>query len=120
MLFESYKTKLTPFYINITVNSSNTSGSNVTLSKIWFFAFYSKKIKGFKFFFWALNGYQVTPGFTNGPNLLGILVFSIILGNIIADMGHKGVILNEIIDKLGQCFSRLIEYVIWFVLKKKR
>lgn len=57
----------------------------------------------------------MTPGFTDGPNLLGILVFSIILGNIIADMGNKGVSLHEMLDKLGQCFSKLIEYVIWFV-----
>ena len=47
----------------------------------------------------------MTPGFTDGPNLLGILVFSIILGNIIADMGHKGVSLHEMLDKLGQFFS---------------
>jgi len=73
-------------------------------------------INNFGFYLVNFGGYKATPGFSrNNPNLLGLLGFSLVLGYIIGEMGNKGDMLYELIDRIGHCFTLFIELIIWFL-----
>jgi len=118
MLFETYQTQLVPIYKNVTllVNNTNSSASNITSGK--FFSLRKKFcwLNNFGFNLVNFDGYKATPGFSrNSPNLLGLLGFSLVLGYIIGEMGNKGDMLYELIDRIGHCFTLFIELIIWFL-----
>ena len=117
MLFETYQTKLEPIYTNVTsfVNNTNSSASNITNGKYFHWG-KSCWLNNFGFYLVNFGGYKATPGFSrNSPNLLGLLGFSLVLGYIIGEMGNKGDMLYELIDRIGHCFTLFIELIIWFL-----
>lgn len=53
------------------------------------------------------------PGTSDGINLLGLLVFSIAFGLVLARMGTEGKLLRDFFDCLNKVMMRLVSLVIW-------
>ena len=56
---------------------------------------------------------SISPGSSQGTNLLGILVFCLLFGSIIGKMGDRGKDLQNFFDNLSKAFLEIIRIVIW-------
>ncbi|XP_070603998.1 excitatory amino acid transporter 1-like [Erythrolamprus reginae] len=54
------------------------------------------------------------PGFVNGVNALGLVVFSICFGLVIGNMKQKGHPLREFFDCLNEAILRMVAVIIWY------
>ena len=62
----------------------------------------------------SFDHYEANPGNQNGVNLLGILVFCLISGNIIGKMGQSGKNLQDLFETISKVFLDMIRIVIWY------
>ncbi len=71
------------------------------------------------FLFWQniTKEYQIVGYYTDGVNILGIIVFCVAFGLVIGKMGEKGRILLEFFDALNEATMRLVQIIMWYVQK---
>jgi Na+/H+-dicarboxylate symporter len=61
-----------------------------------------------------IDHYEANSSNQNGVNLLGILVFCLISGNIIGKMGQSGKNLQDLFETISKVFLDMIRIVIWY------
>lgn len=54
--------------------------------------------------------------YKSGQNLIGLVVFSIAVGLVTSSLGEEGKPLLRVVDTLNKVISRLVQYVMWYVL----
>lgn len=59
--------------------------------------------------------YQIVGSYTDGINILGIIVFSVAFGLVIGKMGEKGRILLEFFDALNEATMRLVQIIMCYM-----
>ena len=52
-------------------------------------------------------------GWKSGTNILGIVLFSIVLGIVIGRMGEDGRTLHIFFDRLQQAIIQIVHLIIW-------
>lgn len=69
--------------------------------------------------FKVIDGYSFSAGSNNGTNQLGLLVFCLLFGNVIGNMGDRGRDLHNFFETLSKAFFGIIKSVILyaFVIK---
>ena len=58
-----------------------------------------------------IDGFKVTT--TSGTNVLGLVVFSVVLGVIIGQMGESGRALKGFMDGLQEAIIKMVKLIIW-------
>ncbi|KAI0216341.1 Excitatory amino acid transporter 1 [Lamellibrachia satsuma] len=59
-----------------------------------------------------IDGFKVTT--TSGTNVLGLVVFSVVLGVIIGQMGESGRALKGFMDGLQEAIIKMVKLIIWY------
>lgn len=59
--------------------------------------------------------YQIVGSYTDGINILGIIVFSVAFGLVIGKMGEKGRVLLEFFDALNEATMRLVQIIMCYM-----
>lgn len=52
--------------------------------------------------------------YSDGINVLGIIVFCVTFGLVIGKMGEKGRILLEFFDSLNEATMKLVQIIMWY------
>uniref|UniRef100_U5EQT9 Amino acid transporter n=1 Tax=Corethrella appendiculata TaxID=1370023 RepID=U5EQT9_9DIPT len=60
-----------------------------------------------------LQKYKITSEFTQGTNVLGLVMFSVVLGATIGKMREKGRPLQEVFETLSEAMMIITSWVIW-------
>lgn len=55
--------------------------------------------------------------YSDGMNILGLIVFCVAFGLVIGKMGEKGRILLEFFDALNEATMKLVQIIMWYVYK---
>lgn len=61
--------------------------------------------------------YKIVGTYTDGINVLGLIVFCVAFGLVIGKMGEKGRILLEFFDALNEATMKLVQIIMWYVCK---
>lgn len=61
----------------------------------------------------SLQEYKITSEFTQGTNVLGLVMFSIVLGATIGKLGEKGKPLQDVFATLSEAMMIITSWVIW-------
>jgi Sodium:dicarboxylate symporter family len=67
----------------------------------------------FWLFLVALEDYKIVGKFTEGMNVLGLVMFSVILGATIGKMREKGKPIQEFLAALSEAMMIITRWVIW-------
>lgn len=59
--------------------------------------------------------YQIIGTYSDGINVLGLIVFCVAFGLVIGKMGEKGRILLEFFDALNEATMKLVQIIMWYV-----
>ncbi|XP_012697259.1 excitatory amino acid transporter 3 [Clupea harengus] len=59
--------------------------------------------------------YKIEGGYTNGINVLGLIVFCVVFGLVIGKMGERGRILLEFFDALNEATMRLVQIIMCYM-----
>uniref|UniRef100_A0A8C4QLK4 Amino acid transporter n=1 Tax=Eptatretus burgeri TaxID=7764 RepID=A0A8C4QLK4_EPTBU len=62
-----------------------------------------------------LNVYSLKGEYVSGINVLGLIVFCLVLGCVIRRMGDKGIVLAAFFDALNEATMRMVAIVMWFM-----
>lgn len=60
--------------------------------------------------------YTIVGTYSDGINVLGLIVFCVAFGLVIGKMGERGRILLEFFDALNEATMRLVQIIMWSVL----
>jgi len=60
--------------------------------------------------------YKIVGSYSDGINVLGIIVFCVTFGLVIGKMGERGRILLEFFDALNEATMQLVQIIMWLVL----
>lgn len=60
--------------------------------------------------------YTIVGTYSDGINVLGLIVFCVAFGLVIGKMGERGRILLEFFDALNEATMRLVHIIMWSVL----
>ena len=60
-----------------------------------------------------LNVYSLKGEYVSGINVLGLIVFCLVLGCVIRRMGDKGIVLAAFFDALNEATMRMVAIVMW-------
>ncbi len=55
-------------------------------------------------------------GWKSGMNILGIVLFSIVLGLVIGQMQEEGRILHVFFDRMQNAIIKIVHLIIWWVI----
>uniref|UniRef100_A0A3B3RCZ1 Amino acid transporter n=1 Tax=Paramormyrops kingsleyae TaxID=1676925 RepID=A0A3B3RCZ1_9TELE len=58
--------------------------------------------------------YETVGVYTNGINVLGLIVFCVVFGLVIRQMGDRGHILVEFFDALNEATMKMVEIIMWY------
>ncbi|XP_078425509.1 excitatory amino acid transporter 3 [Cetorhinus maximus] len=97
--FQQYKTKRVE--IEPVNKSSTTTGPNVTMTT---------QVNETK-----KSDYKVVGTYSNGLNVLGLIVFCLVFGIIIGQMGEKGKILLDFFDALNEATMKIVQIIMWYM-----
>lgn len=61
--------------------------------------------------------YKIVGTYSDGLNILGLIVFCVAFGLVIGKMGEKGRILLEFFDALNEATMKLVQIIMWYVYK---
>ncbi|XP_063698847.1 excitatory amino acid transporter 3 [Culicoides brevitarsis] len=61
----------------------------------------------------SLQDYKITSEFTQGTNVLGLVMFSIVLGATIGKLGERGKPLQDVFETLSEAMMIITSWVIW-------
>lgn len=59
--------------------------------------------------------YKIIGTYSDGINVLGLIVFCVAFGLVIGKMGEKGRILLEFFDALNEATMKLVQIIMWYV-----
>lgn len=59
--------------------------------------------------------YKIVGAYSDGINVLGLIVFCVAFGLVIGKMGDKGRILLEFFDALNEATMKLVQIIMWYV-----
>lgn len=59
--------------------------------------------------------YKIVGTYSDGINVLGLIVFCVAFGLVIGKMGEKGRILLEFFDALNEATMKLVQIIMWYV-----
>lgn len=59
--------------------------------------------------------YKIVGAYSEGVNVLGLIVFCVAFGLVIGKMGEKGRILLEFFDALNEATMKLVQIIMWYV-----
>ena len=57
--------------------------------------------------------YKVVGLYSDGTNVLGLIVFCLVFGLVIGKMGEKGRILVEFFDALNEATMKIVQIIMW-------
>ena len=58
--------------------------------------------------------YKIVGSYSDGINVLGLIVFCVAFGLVIGKMGERGRILLEFFDALNEATMRLVQIIMWY------
>jgi Na+/H+-dicarboxylate symporter len=58
--------------------------------------------------------YKITGSYSEGMNVLGLIVFCAVFGLVIGKMGARGRILLDFFDALNEATMRLVQIIMWY------
>ena len=61
--------------------------------------------------------YKIVGMYSDGVNVLGLIVFCVAFGLVIGKMGDRGRILLEFFDALNEATMKLVQIIMWYVLR---
>uniref|UniRef100_A0A3Q1FJJ0 Amino acid transporter n=1 Tax=Acanthochromis polyacanthus TaxID=80966 RepID=A0A3Q1FJJ0_9TELE len=59
--------------------------------------------------------YMIVGSYSDGMNILGLIVFCVAFGLIIGKMGERGRILLEFFDALNEATMKLVQIIMWYM-----
>uniref|UniRef100_A0A3B3REH2 Amino acid transporter n=1 Tax=Paramormyrops kingsleyae TaxID=1676925 RepID=A0A3B3REH2_9TELE len=59
--------------------------------------------------------YTIVGVYTDGINVLGLIVFCVVFGLVIRQMGDKGRILVEFFDAMNEATMKLVQIIMWYM-----
>lgn len=59
--------------------------------------------------------YTIVGTYSDGVNVLGLIVFCVAFGLVIGKMGEKGRILLDFFDALNEATMKLVQIIMWYV-----
>ncbi|KAM8985009.1 excitatory amino acid transporter 3 isoform 1-T1 [Ara ararauna] len=59
--------------------------------------------------------YKLVGMYSNGINVLGLIVFCIVFGMVIGKMGEKGQVLVDFFSALNEATMRIVEIIMWYM-----
>lgn len=59
--------------------------------------------------------YKIISTYSDGINVLGLIVFCVAFGLVIGKMGEKGRILLDFFDALNEATMKLVQIIMWYV-----
>lgn len=59
--------------------------------------------------------YKIVGMYSDGINVLGLIVFCVAFGLVIGKMGEKGRILLDFFDALNEATMKLVQIIMWYV-----
>ena len=59
----------------------------------------------------VITDFKVVTG--GGTNVLGLVVFSVVLGLVLGGLGEKGRALKECVDSLSLAIIEMVRLIIW-------
>ncbi|CAB1345177.1 unnamed protein product [Coregonus sp. 'balchen'] len=61
--------------------------------------------------------YKIVGSYSDGINVLGLIVFCVAFGLVIGKMGERGRILLEFFDALNEATMRLVQIIMWYIIE---
>ncbi|CAF0913995.1 unnamed protein product, partial [Brachionus calyciflorus] len=108
MTFELYETRLVPHYKNITVESDamnieifNDTGFNFSKNN-------ETRISQ------VIDYYDQIEGSRKGLDVLGLVLFCILFGAMLAQIGERGMIMVHFFEILNEVSIKIIQLLMWF------
>ncbi|XP_057254320.1 excitatory amino acid transporter 3 isoform X2 [Pezoporus wallicus] len=59
--------------------------------------------------------YKLVGMYSNGINVLGLIVFCLVFGMVIGKMGEKGQVLVDFFNALNEATMRIVEIIMWYM-----
>ncbi|KFO80146.1 Excitatory amino acid transporter 3, partial [Cuculus canorus] len=59
--------------------------------------------------------YKIVGVYSNGMNVLGLIVFCIVFGVVIGQMGEKGQVLVDFFNALNEATMRIVQIIMWYM-----
>ncbi|XP_060093365.1 excitatory amino acid transporter 3 [Heteronotia binoei] len=59
--------------------------------------------------------YKVVGMYSDGINVLGLIVFCIVFGVVIGEMGEKGQVLVDFFNALNEATMRIVQIIMWYM-----
>lgn len=60
--------------------------------------------------------YSIVGLYSDGTNVLGLIIFCLVFGLVIGQMGERGRILVEFFDALNEATMKIVQIIMWYVL----
>ncbi|GCC23419.1 excitatory amino acid transporter 3 [Chiloscyllium punctatum] len=61
------------------------------------------------------SDYKVIGAYSDGINVLGLIVFCLVFGIVIGQMGEKGKILLDFFDALNEATMKIVQIIMWYM-----
>ncbi|NWS68633.1 EAA3 protein, partial [Crotophaga sulcirostris] len=59
--------------------------------------------------------YKIVGTYSNGINVLGLIVFCLVFGIVIGKMGEKGQVLVDFFNALNEATMRIVQIIMWYM-----
>ncbi|XP_009998949.1 PREDICTED: excitatory amino acid transporter 3 [Chaetura pelagica] len=59
--------------------------------------------------------YKIVGAYSGGINVLGLIVFCLVFGVIIGEMGEKGQVLFDFFNALNEATMRIVQIIMWYM-----
>jgi solute carrier family 1 (high affinity glutamate transporter) protein 1 len=114
MTFQLYQTQLQPQYKKV-YHEHNATDFNSTLAGMMNSSVINASNK--TNYTLEIDYYKPSPSYRRGLDVLGLVVFCITFGAVLAQMGEKGKVMVTFFEALNEASIRIIRLVMWSVLK---
>ncbi|RNA40028.1 excitatory amino acid transporter 3 [Brachionus plicatilis] len=107
MTFQLYQTRLEPHYKNVTVSeNTNSSYSNKSSFNLSNENNRNKTVQ-------IIDYYNQIPDSRNGLDVLGLVLFCITFGAMLAQIGERGMVMVHFLEILNEVSIKIIRIVMW-------
>ena len=115
MTFQLYQTQLKPVYKPIAFRNSTLFNATMFNSTMYNETMFNSTIMNLteEVAKPEIDYYTPTPAYRRGLDVLGLVVFCITFGAVLAQMEEKGTVMVQFFESLNEASIRIIRLVMW-------